>query len=242
MTTRYFTHNAGNLNEYDTVVIDGGRLSATVAAAMAGSAYGLQCTIDATDAIYGRANLTGPATYIDFRFYIDPNTITMANGDAFIVAIYESSFGWIANSYLVRDATTYRIGARYYDDAGTNAWVGGDTFAITDAPHYVKVVVVSATGAATNNGTVTLWCDGVQLATQTGIDNYHLMAAVTQYFSVGANESIDAGTLGTFYMDECSIANAASNISKVSKVALASIKVLEGTVIVSVKKVAGVTS
>src|SRR3990167_10886063 len=46
------------------------------------------------------------------------------------------------------------------------------------------------------------WVDGVDQGTLTGLDNYNLMADLSFLFRVGATTGIDAGTSGTFYLDE----------------------------------------
>jgi hypothetical protein len=53
---------SGDLSEFSGTVTDGGDLSVTQAAALAGSEYGLQCVIDDTTAVYGYVLLGSPNT------------------------------------------------------------------------------------------------------------------------------------------------------------------------------------
>ena len=69
------THDTGDLTEYTSTVIDGGDLSVTTAAALAGTSHGLQVVIDDSTAIYGQKDFSASAL-IRFRFYIDPNSLS----------------------------------------------------------------------------------------------------------------------------------------------------------------------
>jgi len=113
---------SGDLSEFDATATDSGDLSADAAAALAGTNYGLKCVIDDTNAIYGTANLSPPASGIlRGRFYLDPNSLTMANGDAFrVLRLWDTAGGGaiiFAVNLAYYTATGYRLLAIAYDDA-----------------------------------------------------------------------------------------------------------------------------
>ena len=127
----------GDLSQLTYAVTDGGDLCADNMAALNGTTYGLKCTIDDTNVIYGEKNIAAPASYIHSEFWLDPNTLAMGVGDAF-------------SMHRIRDATQaliivqiadgagvdpYDIRLRVRDDAGalsSTAWSG--TEPVWDAP------------------------------------------------------------------------------------------------------------
>jgi len=129
------------------------------------------------------------------RFYLDPNSIVMAETDDFYIfngydtaAILQVQLGFINGSYQVRLRETH-------DSGGTlsTAW-----FAISDAPHVIEVAWQAATAVGANDGSATLWVDGVQAESLTNLDND---TRFIEYVRLGAISGFDLGTLGTIFMD-----------------------------------------
>lgn len=198
----WVNHETGDLTQYDSTVTDSGDLSVDVASKLAGTKYGLSCLIDDQTSIYGQKNQTAPTSNeVRYRFYIDPNTLTMANADTFQVCILSSSG---PQTTIMRAALRYTTAGGYFirgqpfDDAGALAT---DDTAITDAEHWVEVHVERATGAATNDGRVRLWVDDNLEATWSSVDNFDVFGNMTNV-RLGAASGIDVGTLGTLYLDE----------------------------------------
>lgn len=193
------THNAGNLDDYSSTVTDGGDLSAAVAAALASTAYGLNCLIDDTTAIYGVKTFTQlTATQYRYRLYVDPNSLTMADEDQFtccVIAQATNSRSVVNLRYTVADG--YQIRTAFETDGGTQQ---SNWFDVNDAEHYVEVRVVYASSAVASNGTVDLWIDGVNVQQATGLDIYDISKPDRAY--LGAVAGLDAGTSGTLYLDE----------------------------------------
>ena len=83
------THEAGDFSEYTTSVTDSGDLSVTSAAALAGTTKGISVLIDDTTAIYAYKALASAQTtnVVRYRFYIDPNSITMSNSSEHTVML-----------------------------------------------------------------------------------------------------------------------------------------------------------
>jgi len=192
------THNGGSLAEYDATVTDGGDLSADAAAAMAGSGYGLRAVIDDTSALYGRVDFSLSSSEFRYRFYFDPNGVSMGNGDEFRLVDFCDS-GSIRQFVDVEySGGAYNIRAQIVDDGG--GWDTTGNQAITDAPHYIEVLVEYASSSVASDGRVTLWIDGVQEAQVTGLDIYDV--SKPDQARMGAAQGLEATTSGTIYLDE----------------------------------------
>lgn len=197
-------HETADLTQYDSTVTDSGDLSVTAAARLGGSNYGLSCVIDDTNAIYGIANLSPPASGIlRVRFYLDPNSLTMANGDAFrVLRLWDTAGGGaiiFAVNLTYYTATGYRFLGTAYDDANNTYTIS--TTDIGDEPHYLEFYLTSAATTSSNDGICTVWIDGSQVGARTDLDNNTRFAALDQCH-IGAVSNIDAGTSGTLYLDE----------------------------------------
>lgn len=197
-------HEGGDLSGYDSTVVDGGDLSVSAAAALGGS-YGLQCVIDDTTAIYGQKSLgtwPGSAVSMRLRFYIHPNGLTMANGDQFFVCNPSGTFPFTI--YLRYSAGNYQAHFEYYADGG--GFVDSHNTNITNAKHYIELLVRRAASAVSGDGSVQCWVDRSLEDTQSGIDNYDFFNGMGA-LRLGAPGSIDAGTSGIFYLDEFVVRN-----------------------------------
>lgn len=197
-------HSTGDLSQYTSTVTDSGDLSVTSGAALAGTNYGLSCLIDDTTAIFGRIHLAGAVTQTRLRFYFDPNSLTMANNNTFILAYFAQNGGSFLRTWYLDfrylSATGYRLILRGLTDGGSVPV--NDVCDISDAPHYIEIHSVRAATDVSADGTLQWWVDGVDQGTFTGIDNYNLFADYNGRFIVGATADLDTGTSGTFYLDE----------------------------------------
>jgi hypothetical protein len=188
-----------DLSEFDSTVTDGGDLSQAVAAALAASSGGLSCLIDDTNSIYGQKNFTElTSVAYRFRFYVDPNSLTMAGSDDFQICRILNSSNGRCQAWLRYDGSSYEIRARVIDDSLT--WNATSNYDISDAEHYVEIQVQYATSDVASDGTLTLWIDGAQQELITGLDIYDI--SKPDNARLGAVSDIDAGTSGTLYLDE----------------------------------------
>ena len=192
----------GDLSEFTSTVIDGGDLSWSASAAIAGQG-GLSVLIDDTTSIYGEYTLGTVSTtgILRARFYFDPNGLTMDqdNGHYIFNTKHTTSSGNdLCEVYLIKGATSYKIGALMYSDSGST---GTSDYDITDEPHYIEVLLQRATGSTSNDGYLTLWIDGSLKETISGIDNYDQFASFG-YCKIGATYGVDSATSGTYYLDE----------------------------------------
>jgi parallel beta-helix repeat protein len=184
------------LSDWSGKYTGGGDLNVNPSAALAG-ANGLQVVINDGTAMYVRDDWPNAESRYRARFYFDPNSIPMANGDAHIVfrGYHGSStvalrveFGFSAGAYRIR-AGLVNDGSAFTE----TSWV-----TISDAPHAIELDWRAATGSGANNGGLTLWIDGAQGADLTGIDND---TRRIDRVRLGPQAGIDAGTRGAYFFD-----------------------------------------
>jgi hypothetical protein len=187
---------SGNLSAWTGSVTNSGNLSVSPGAALAGS-FGLQATFNNTTAMYVRDDSPNAEPRYRARFYFDPNSITMASGDAHIffqgnigttTGVLRGSFRFYSSQSQVRFSLL--------NDSGT--WQNTAWFTITDLPHTLEIDWAAASAAGANNGFLTLWIDGTQKASLTGIDND---TKRIDRVTLGPRSGIDAGTHGTYFFD-----------------------------------------
>ena len=185
---------SGDFSAWSSTKNDAGDLGVTASAALAGG-NGMQVVVDDTVAIYVTDELPVSEPRYRARFYFDPNSITMGDGQDFYIfngydtaSVFQVQLGFSAGNYRIRLRQTN-------DSAGTTstAWVN-----ISDAPHVIEIEWRAATAAGTNDGSATLWIDGVQSGSLSGLDND---ARRIEYVRLGAISGLNTGTLGTYYMD-----------------------------------------
>jgi parallel beta-helix repeat protein len=187
---------SGNLADWSGNSNGGGDLSVSPAAALVG-ANGLQAVINDGTAMNVSDNRPNAESRYRARFYFDPNSISMANGDAHILFRgYHGSSTVALRVEFGYSSGAYRIRAALVNDGST--WKNTDWFTISDAPHAIELDWRAAIGAGANNGGLTLWIDGAQSADLTGIDND---TRRIDRITLGALAGIDTGTRGTYYFD-----------------------------------------
>ena len=187
---------SGQLTEWNGSSSAGGDLSVSPAAALGGS-NGLQAVINDTTAMYVSDDTPFAEPRYRARFYFDPNSIAMANGDGHILfrgisgsstVVVRVEFGFSNGTYQIRAAVA----------GDGSSWTSTNWVPISDGPHAIEFDWRAATGAGANNGGLTLWVDGAQQADLTGVDNdtWRIDRA-----RLGALADIDAGTNGTTFFD-----------------------------------------
>jgi hypothetical protein len=187
---------SGNFSAWTSSTTDLGDLSVSPAAALVGS-QGMQALIDDASTIYVTDDIPNAEPRYRARFYFDPNTITMASGDAhFIFKGFVGASTEVVRVEFRNSSGAYQIRAALLDD-GTN-WLNTNWFTISDASHAIELDWRGATAAGANNGSLTFWIDGTQQASITGVDNDTRRIDRAR---LGALTGIDAGTSGTYYFD-----------------------------------------
>jgi RHS repeat-associated protein len=187
---------SGNFSAWTSAVTDSGSLSVTGGAALVGS-YGMSANINDNNAIY--VNDYKPfeeATY-RARFYFDPNSITMTNGDRhYILVAGDRNSSAVVRVEFYRYSSVYQVRAEAVSDGGS--WSSGGWRTITDEPHYLELSWWAASAAGANDGGLTFWIDGTQQDTFTSIDND---TRRVEYVQLGPSSGIDTGTRSTLYFD-----------------------------------------
>lgn len=202
---------AGNLDEFNSTSTDEGDLSAHADAALAGTNYGMKLVINDATAIYGQITQGDTGTGdLRIRYYIDPNTLTMSDGDKFEIHYWGSGVSpWVNYTMsLEKSGSDYQLTIKPYNDAGSLA---EDSAVITDDPHYVEIYIHQATNNSSNDGTIEWWINGVSKGTWTNVDNYDVFAG-SDNMRFGMCSGRDEGTSGTFYIDQIKANNDGSEI------------------------------
>jgi len=187
---------SGSLSAWSSNSNDAGDLSVSIAAALNGS-WGMQAVIDDANTIYVTDESPNAESRYRARFYFDPNSITMANGDAhFIFKGFSGSSTEVLRVEFRFDSSTYQVRASLSDDGST--WTSTNWLPITDATHFIELDWRAATAVGANNGGLTLWIDGSQQQDLTGVDND---TRRIDRGRLGALAGVDTGTRGTYYFD-----------------------------------------
>jgi hypothetical protein len=187
---------SGDLSAWSSSVTDSGSLSVTPAAALDGS-FGLQAEINDNNSIYVIDDTPDAETSYRARFYLDPNSISMADKDAFYVLNgYNSSLAEVLRVEIRLFKAVYQLRASARSDS--NSWTTSDWVDLIDVPQVIELSWRAATTAGANNGSLILWVDEVQSANLTRIDND---TRRIDQIRLGAVAEIDIGTRGILYFD-----------------------------------------
>jgi hypothetical protein len=187
---------SGDLSAWSSSVTDSGSLRVTTAAASDGT-YGLQAEINDSNSIYVIDNTPNAETNYRVRFYFDPNSIPMAEKDAFyIFSGYSGSSVDVLRVEFRLFKGIYQLRVAIRNDG--NSWTNSTWIDMSGGPQLVEVSWSAATAVGANNGSLTLWVDEVQLADLTRIDND---TRRIDQVRLGAVAELDTGTRGTLDFD-----------------------------------------
>lgn len=187
---------SGDTSAWSSETDTHGDLNITAPAALVGS-YGAAITIDDATPAYVTDTTPNNVTTYRCRFYIDPNSLTMAENNEFRICDAKTSGG--TDAFLCKLQWLYPGNFKVF--VYFNADSGGTSYqspALTDAPHYIEIEWKAATAAGANNGIIGFYVDGVQVNRATNVDNDTKNITTVNF---GAISEIDAGTSGTFYLD-----------------------------------------
>jgi hypothetical protein len=138
-----------------------------------------------------------------FRFYLDPNSVTMALNDSFRLVRLKNSSGTDAFYLsLGYQNNGYRILSRAFTDVGSALL---NNSAISDAEHWIEVLLTRASSSSASDGTAGIWIDDSPAGTLTGLDNYDRFdeADLFQFGNCYADQA--QGTSGYIWLDEVKI-------------------------------------
>jgi PKD repeat protein len=160
-------------------------------------AQGMLVVIDDNRAIYVCDNRPNTEPHYRARFYFDPNSIKIANGNA-----HHIFYGYSGTSKVVLrvefrfSSGKYQLRTALLNDATT--WKNSGWFTISDAPHFIELDWQASSAAGANNGSLGFWINGVQKANLAAVDNDTRRIDSVR---LGAVTGIDAGTRGIYYFD-----------------------------------------
>jgi hypothetical protein len=186
---------AGNLAAWSASQTDGGDLSVSTAAKLVGN-QGMQANLDDNIGIYVTDDRPNAEARYQAAFYVDPNSMAMANLDTHNIFLGYAGASTTVLRIELRRATGYVVRIGLLNDATT--WRISSWYTISDAPHRLLVDWQAATAAGANNGRMTLWIDGQQKVSLTGVDND---TRRIDRVRLGAISAIDTGTRGVYYFD-----------------------------------------
>lgn len=195
------THSTGDLSQWSSTTTDGGDLSVTAEAALAGTNYGLSLLINDANNLVAAQDLT-KAPKLRYRFYIDPNSIAgVGDWVVNVQQVFQTGGGYrnIIVCTLERTGGVYSLVVSAYNDS--NGLSFETSAIITDAPHYVEIYETSATSDISSDGTFEWWLDGVSQGSVSNVDNYNDF--VDSNWGINFCFKYPSGApIGTFYMDE----------------------------------------
>jgi len=187
---------AGDFSAWSSATTDGGDLSVSTGAAIAGT-KGMQAVLDDNNSIYVTDQTPESAKRYRSRFYFDPNSIPMANANAHI--LFQGLMGTTAVVQIEfrKNQGDYQVRASLLPD-GTSTFTNTLWFPLRDHHHYIEIDWRASAAPTPSTGGLTLWIDGVQKADLTGIDND---TRAVDLVRLGAVTGVDTGTRGTYFFD-----------------------------------------
>jgi hypothetical protein len=194
-------HAGGSLAGWSFASVDAGDLTADPAAAMGGTSWGMRASVDDTRGLYVQDDTPEDEPRYRARFYVDPGQFDpgLALGHRrtrILVAFTASPSRRVAAVVLRRLDDEYGIMGRARQDDNSQADTG--FFPITSGPHTVEIDLVPSSGPDANDGSFTLWIDGVAVSTLAGLDNG---AGAVDFARLGAL-SVKQGASGVLRFDE----------------------------------------
>jgi hypothetical protein len=188
---------SGDFSKWSESNTDAGSLSVTAGAAMHGT-RGMAALINDANDVYVKDLTPNDETRYRVRFWFNPNSITMANGDEInLFQTWNNAYSSVAfRLYFKKVGANYTFSAR---DPADGAWDRIMAYyPITNAAHYIELDWQAASGSGKNDGHLSMWFDGVLQENLANIDNDTERIGVVLF---GPTE-IDAGTNGTLFVDD----------------------------------------
>ena len=190
---------SGGFGRWTAASTDGGDLSVSAAAAMGGTALGLQAVVDDTNPLYVQDDTPAGEPRYRVRLYLDPNGydpgVAQSHLRTRILIAFDGSGRRALTLVLRRLNGTYGVMARVRRDDGTRADTG--FFTISDAPHLIEVDW-RRSDPGLGNGSVQLFIDDVSITVLGGIEND---ATAIESARLGAL-AVKTGAAGTLRYDQ----------------------------------------
>jgi hypothetical protein len=191
--------DSGGLSRWSSASTDGSDLSASGAAAMAGTSSGLRAFVNDTNPLFVQDDTPNAENSYRVRFYFDPNGFDPGELQSHFrtrILIAQGSGFRVITIVLKRQLGAYTVEARVRRNDGTRADTG--FFPISDGPHFIEFNWQRATGPGANDGYLQLLIDGGAVATLSGIDNNQVPVDLVRMGAL----SVKTGAAGTLYFDQ----------------------------------------
>lgn len=207
--------HTSDLSEWPTTYVDSGDLSWLSAAGLGGTAGGMSFLLDDTVSIYAQVNgMTNAATDYRYSFYVRNVSLAMGASHAF-------EFLWVHTSgtrkhflEIVNLSGTISLRATLRNDASTS-FTGSVALGATGTTGaFYEVHVHKAATNSSSDAFCKVYKDGdygTPVISITGVDLFDDWNYMTQ-FRIGACAGLDSGTSGTFYVDEVTYRDDATQI------------------------------
>jgi len=186
---------SGNFSAWSAEVDGENDLNVTAAAALVGT-RGMAALIDNNTSMYVRDDTPNNEPRYRARFYFDPNSITISNGNAHLIMVARNNANDVVRIEFGRNGGVYQVRAGTRLDNGN--YTNTSWYTISDASHYIEFDWMASTAAGNNNGYLSLWIDGTLRQTLINLNNDTLRIEQAR---LGPLSGIDGGTRGTTYFD-----------------------------------------
>ncbi|MBP1702616.1 MAG: hypothetical protein H6Q38_1723, partial [Chloroflexi bacterium] len=178
-------------------VVNSARLTFTTSAGR-NSTCGMGVTIASSAAAYVNDPSPNVENRFRARYYFNPNTLKLSkNGLLTIFNAYNTSGLATITAQVRYTGNTYQLRLGLLTDAKKWSYTGWST--ISTAWHPIEFDWRASTAAGANNGSLTFWLDGAQVATVNAIDNDQQKI---DKIALGVISGMTSTTQGTSYYDD----------------------------------------
>jgi len=221
------TFEGGDTSQVDTeFTSNGGSITASTASAQEGTNYGVDLVSGgaASTAILAQTDFTYNTDDVRVRFYVDFTALTMADGDQFDIIRVKSPSG---STNRIRAMVLYTLSGDVHsmsfglkDDAGS--WTDSSEVTIPNGKAMVEIHAIRGTGVpvSDNNAELRIYINGSTTKEPESLDATDAIDLVDTWgineFRFGSLAGVDAGTTGSFYMDEIKATDDSARIGPVT--------------------------
>jgi hypothetical protein len=204
----------GNLNAWSSTVNVGSEMVVSIGASLHGN-YGLSLLTTNASNLWCLDNTPASEKRYRVRFYVNPNSISMAaNALLRIIAGLDSGGNTALTIRLEYVNSSYNIKVQVRTDAAGVVYTESNLYPITNAVHRVEVDLKVSSAAGANDGTCELIIDSFSQVKLTGIDNDTRNIDSVRFGS----HSLSGTISGNFYIDDFASNNDGSEIGPVKGV------------------------
>ena len=185
---------------------DGGAdLEANANAAMVGS-FGMEVTLNDTSTHFGQKFFTINTNDIRYRFYWNPTSATLTDGDDGGIDGVRCDGTWAGETehtridYKYSIANGVQIRAVFQDDESAALYT--DWTDVSDDEHYIEVLCSRESSDGAGDGVGKVWLDGVETGGSiSNLGNFGMFQTIDEY-RIGISWGQDVGTTGSWYIDD----------------------------------------